>query len=78
VEEEAETARTAANQPDMINADVFYVKSWTTYLYVSLLSSCSVQMLYTFKKTLSFSGIWEERPHFGIDVTFYLNMMEQK
>jgi hypothetical protein len=35
-------------------------------------------MLYTFEKTLSFSGIWEERPHFGIDVTFDLNMMEQK
>ena len=71
-------AVTDANQPNIINAHFWRVESWYTNMYLSLLSSCSVQMLYTFKKTLSFSGIWEERPHFGIDVTFYLNMMEQK
>jgi hypothetical protein len=71
-------AATDANQPNIINEHFWRVQSWCTNMYLSLLSSCSVQMLYTYEKTLSFSGIWEERPHFGIDVTFDLNMMEQK
>ena len=71
-------AVTDANQPNIINENFWRVESWCANMYVSLLSSGSVQMLYTFEKTLSFSGIWEERPHFGIDVTFDLNMMEQK
>ena len=53
LEEEAENARMVANQPDMINADVFCVKSWITDLYTSFLSSLSVQKLHCLRNSSS-------------------------
>jgi hypothetical protein len=40
-----DNTKEVANQPSIINADVFYVKSWTTALYTSFLSTCSVRKL---------------------------------
>jgi len=53
LEEEAENARMVANQPDMINADVFCVKSWITDLYTSFLSSLSVRKLHCLRNSSS-------------------------
>jgi hypothetical protein len=70
LEEEAETARTAANQPDIINADVFYVKSWTTDLYVSLLSSCCVRKVHGLQKSTSPHDMRRIGALVRIDITF--------